>query len=59
MTTHTLVATTWPNALGSFEPVLHCTSGDVVITETLDAGGVDRDGVARAPTPMNRDRDLE
>lgn len=55
VTTHRLIATTWLNALGSFEPALHCASGDIVITETLDAGGVDRDGVARAtsPNPVN------
>ena len=55
MTTHRLIATAWHNALGSFEPVLRCASGDVVVTETLDAGGFDRDGVERAarPNPVN------
>lgn len=55
MTTHRLDATTWRNALGSFEPVLRCASGDVVVTETLDAGGFDRNGAARAsrPNPVN------
>ncbi len=55
MTTHRLEATTWRNVLGTFDPVLHCASGDTVVTETLDAGGVDRHGIARAsrPNPVN------
>lgn len=55
MTTHRLDATTWRNVLGTFEPVLRCASGDTVVTETLDAGGFDRNGVARAsrPNPVN------
>ncbi len=55
MPTHRLEATSWLNALGTFPPVLHCASGDIVITETLDAGGFDRNGVARAssPNPVN------
>lgn len=55
MTTHRLDATTWRNTLGTFAPVLRCASGDVVVTETLDAGGFDRHGVARAsrPNPVN------
>ena len=55
MTTHRFEATTWRNALGTFEPVLRCASGDTVVTETLDAGGFDRNGVAKAsrPNPVN------
>ncbi len=55
MTTHRLDATTWHNALGSFEPVLRCASRDIVVTETLDAAGFDRHGVAKAsgPNPVN------
>ncbi len=55
MTTHRLDATIWYNVLGTFEPVLRCASGDVVVTETLDAAGFDRNGVARAsrPNPVN------
>lgn len=55
MTTHRLEATSWHNALGSFPPVLRCASGDIVVTETLDAHGKDRNGIARAssPNPVN------
>jgi amidase len=55
MKTHRLQATSWLNVLGTFDPVLRCASGDVVITETLDARGFDRNGVARAsgPNPVN------
>ncbi len=55
MTTHRLEAAVWRNALGSFAPVLRCASGDIVVTETLDAAGFDRDGVERAgrPNPVN------
>ena len=55
MTTHRLEATTWRNTLGSHEPVLRCSSGDIVVTETLDAAGIDRNGVAKAsrPNPVN------
>ncbi len=55
VTTHRLEATVWHNTLGTHEPVLHCASGDIVVTETLDAAGFDREGVARAsrPNPVN------
>ncbi len=55
MTIHRLEATSWQNTLGSAAPVLRCASGDIVVTDTLDAAGVDRHGVARAsrPNPVN------
>jgi amidase len=55
MTIHRLDATVWYNTLGSHPPVLHCADGDTLITETLDAAGWDRHGVARAapPNPVN------
>ena len=55
MSTHTFVATHWHNVLGTVPPALRIASGDVVITRTLDAGGVDEAGVARSvgPNPMN------
>jgi amidase len=55
VTSHRLEATSWHNALGTFEPVLRCESGDIVVTETLDAKGFDRSGIARAsgPNPVN------
>ena len=55
MATHRLEANSWLNALGTFPPVLHCSSGDIVVTETLDAIGFDRYGVAKAspPNPVN------
>jgi len=55
MATLRLDATTWHNTLGSHAPVLWCADADTVITETLDAAGWDRDGVARAspPNPVN------
>ena len=55
MAIHRFEPTVWYNALGSFPPAFHCADGDTVITETIDAVGVDRDGVARAsgPNPTN------
>ncbi len=55
VTTHRLEATLWHNTLGSHAPALRCASGDVVVTETLDAAGFDRNGDARArrPNPVN------
>jgi acetamidase/formamidase len=55
MTTHRFVATEWHNVLGTVPPALTIASGDTVITETLDAWGVDKDGVKRkdGPNPMN------
>ena len=51
MTTHHLSATNWHNVLGALPPALTIASGDTVITETIDAHGVDKDGVQRAPEP--------
>jgi acetamidase/formamidase len=51
MTTHRLTATHWHNVLGTMPPALTIASGDIVVTETLDAHGIDKHGVARAPEP--------
>jgi amidase len=51
MTVHRYVSTDFYNTIGSHAPGLHVASGDTVITETLDAGGADKDGVVRAPRP--------
>jgi amidase len=55
MTILRLDPTAWHNTLGRHAPVLRCADGDTVITETLDAGGWDREGVLRAspPNPVN------
>ena len=55
MTTHRFVATNWHNVLGTRPAELTIESGDTVVTDTLDAHGYDKDGVARwpAPNPMN------
>jgi len=55
MTTHRFVATEWHNVLGTRPPAFTVASGDIVITETLDAWGFDKDGVQRqpGPNPMN------
>jgi acetamidase/formamidase len=55
MTTHRFAASTWYNTIGSHPPALRIASGDTVVTETLDAGGFDRDNVQRigGPNPMN------
>ena len=59
MTTHRFIATTWHNVLGTLPPALTIASGDTVITETIDAHGIDKDGVQRAPepNPMNEKAD--
>jgi amidase len=51
MATHRFEPTVWHNALGSFAPLFHCADGDTIITNTLDAAGYDKDGVARASSP--------
>jgi amidase len=51
MTTHRLIPTHWHNVLGTLPPALTVASGDTVVTETIDAHGIDRDGVKRAPPP--------
>ncbi|HQZ14151.1 MAG TPA: acetamidase/formamidase family protein [Devosia sp.] len=55
MTTHRFEPTTWSNVLGTQPPRLTIASGDIVITETIDAGGGDRNGISRThgPNPMN------
>lgn len=55
MTTHRLVALEWSNVLGTRPPALTVASGDVVVTETIDANGADKDGIERThgPNPMN------
>ncbi|WP_240231331.1 acetamidase/formamidase family protein [Devosia lacusdianchii] len=55
MATHRLVPTTWHNVLGTVPPALTVADGDSVVTETIDAGGDDKHGVARwpGPNPMN------
>ncbi|MDB5473367.1 MAG: acetamidase/formamidase protein [Devosia sp.] len=55
MAIHRFVPTTWHNVLGSLPPALRVEDGDVVITQTIDAAGYDKDGAARCPgpNPMN------
>lgn len=55
MAVHRLDSEAWPNVLGTLPPVLRVASGDTVVTETLDAAGVDASGRTRAvpPNPMN------
>ena len=47
MTTHRFVATEWHNVLGTLPPAIRVASGDTVITETLDAWGIDNGVTAR------------
>jgi len=51
MTTHRFIATKWHNTLGTHPPAITIASGDIVITETIDAHGIDKDGKERAPEP--------
>src|SRR5882724_9492173 len=55
MTTHRFTPTAWYNVLGTFAPALIIESGDIVVTETIDANGWDRTGakVMHGPNPMN------
>jgi acetamidase/formamidase len=55
MATHRFVPTVWYNTLGSHPTALTVESGDTIVTETIDAGGTDKDGTRRAagPNPMN------
>ena len=55
MPTHRFTPNEWHNVLGTLPPALRVASGDIVITETLDAAGFDKDGVQRksGPNPMN------
>ena len=54
MTTHRFIPTLY-NVLGTFPPELTVASGDTIVTETIDAGGADKDGWKRTlgPNPMN------
>jgi len=53
--THRFEATAWSNVLAAMPPALHVSSGDTVVTVTLDAAGADAEGNTRAarPNPMN------
>jgi len=55
MSTHRFAPTVWYNTIGAHPPALSIASGDTVVTETIDASGVDKDGVSRkrGPNPMN------
>jgi len=45
----------WHNVLAALPAALKVADGDVIITQTIDAAGVDKDGISRAhgPNPMN------
>ena len=55
MATHRFIPTEWHNVLGTLPAAVHVASGDVIVTETLDAAGFDKDGIQRkpGPNPMN------
>ena len=55
MTTHRFAPTRYYNVIGTAPAELTVASGDTVITETIDASGVDKDGIQRqpGPNPMN------
>lgn len=55
MTTHRFTPTRYYNTIGSHPVALEIASGDTVVTETIDAGGADKDGrqILRGPNPMN------
>ena len=55
MATHRFTPTTWYNTLGSHPTALTVQSGDIVVTETIDANGWDKAGtkVMHGPNPMN------
>jgi amidase len=52
---HRLEPQAWSNILTAMPPALRVVSGDTVVTETLDAAGVDARGrkMAGPPNPMN------
>jgi len=52
---HRFVPTAWHNVLARRPAALTIADGDTVVTETLDAAGVDRHGIQRmgGPNPMN------
>ena len=49
MATHRFRPTRYFNVIGTAEPCLHLADGDTVITDTLDASGLDANEVALAP----------
>jgi len=55
MTTHRFEPTVWYNTLGTHPAALTVQSGDIVVTETIDANGWDKSDVKRmqGPNPMN------
>jgi len=55
MTTHRFSPTQYYNVLGTFPPALTIQSGDIVVTETIDANGWDKNDarVMHGPNPMN------
>ena len=55
MATHRFEPAVWHNVLGTVPAALTIADGDSVITQTLDAAGYDKHGVAqsRGPNPMN------
>jgi acetamidase/formamidase len=55
MTSHRFIPAQFYNTIGSHPPALSVASGDTIVTETLDAGGADKDGNRRTtgPNPMN------
>jgi len=55
MALHRFVPTAWHSVLAKLPAALHIADGNTVITETIDAGGYDKDGIVRAPgpNPMN------
>jgi acetamidase/formamidase len=55
MTTHHFVPMGWHHVLATLPPALTIESGDIVVTETIDANGWDKHGnkVWKAGNPMN------
>jgi acetamidase/formamidase len=51
MTTHRFHPARYFNAIGTAEPVLRVADGDTVVTDTIDASGLDAREVAVAPRP--------
>lgn len=51
MTTHRFHPTRYYNAIGTAEPCLRIADGDTVVTDTIDASGLDARGTTVAPRP--------
>jgi acetamidase/formamidase len=49
MALHRFTPTTYSNVMATLPAVLKVASGDTIITTTLDAAGIDHEGVQRAP----------